>query len=74
MSSPKEILKKWIDALNDRDIDTLIDYYHPEAINDRVAAESPLEGWYSIKADFISFFTAFPNSYAKIENLMEHGE
>jgi len=64
----------WIEAFNSGNIKGLIDLYNPDAVNFQVAAGEPAVGIEKIKMDFEEFLRGFPNSYAKVENLMSDGE
>lgn len=70
----KEILSEWIKAFNDHDVEALTASYHPEAINYQVAAGEPLIGREKIRDDLINFFSAFPDVYADVENLIGDGD
>ena len=70
MSDSKQLLKQWIDAFNAADINALVACYHPEAVNYQVATKEPVVGIVGIRSDFETFFKAFPDSYAKVENLI----
>lgn len=74
MSEPKRLLQIWIDAFNRRDTETLTGLYHPEAVNFQVAAGEPARGIERIGADLAEFFKGFPDSYAKVENILADGE
>ena len=70
MSKSTELLQNWIDAFNAHDVDALVEGYSPEAVNLQVAVGEPVIGTDGIKDDFEAFFSAFPDTYAKVENLM----
>jgi hypothetical protein len=70
--SPKEVLKKWIDAFNKADVTALVDLYHDDAINHQVAND-PIEGKAAIKKMFeIEFANA--TMVCAPENIFEDGE
>jgi len=74
ITSPKELLKEWIDAFNKHHVEALINLYHVDAVNYQVAAGEPVVGIEKIKDDFLSVFKAFPDVYAEVENIMEDGQ
>jgi steroid delta-isomerase-like uncharacterized protein len=69
----KTLLAKWIEAFNRHDVDVVASYYHDDAVNWQVADE-PVAGKAQIRAMLAAFFAAFPDSYARVENLMGDGE
>ena len=72
MMEPKEILKKWIDAFNNADIDTLGNLYSDTAINHQVALE-PVFGQEAIKKMF-AFEFAQTEMVCIPENILQDGE
>jgi len=38
--APKEIVNKWVDAFNARDVEAIVSLYHKDAVNHQVANES----------------------------------
>jgi steroid delta-isomerase-like uncharacterized protein len=74
MAGSLELLRKWIDAFNGHDIDALVGFYHPEAVNSQVAAGDPARGIEKIRSDFEEFFRGFPDSFANAENIMADGD
>ncbi|NNE97507.1 MAG: SnoaL-like domain-containing protein [Pyrinomonadaceae bacterium] len=70
MSDSKRLLQNWIDAFNAHDIEALVECYDEDAINFQVATGQPVIGIVKIREDFESFFAAFPDTYAKVENLI----
>ena len=72
--SPKEVLKKWAEAMNTHDVETLVSVYHDDAINLQVAIGQPLVGKEAIRKDFAEFFGNIPDTFTKVENLFEDGE
>ena len=40
MPAPKEIVNKWVDAFNARDVEAIVSLYHKDAVNHQVANES----------------------------------
>ncbi len=73
MTDSKALLLAWIDAFNRHDVDALVECYTPEAVNFQVAAGGPRVGTDDIRADFESFFSAFPDTYARVENILADG-
>lgn len=74
MSSNKELLQKWIDAFNRKDLDAVVDCYAEDAVNFQVAAGEPSIGHEQIRKDTAEFFKGFPDSWAKVENIMSEGD
>ncbi len=74
MNKPKKLLQIWIEAFAANDLATLVTLYHPDAVNYQVAAGEPAVGLERIKTDFEEFFRGFPDSYARVENLMADGD
>lgn len=74
MNSPKEIMLKWIEAMNVHDAELATSVYHEDAINLQVAIGKPLIGKDAIRKDFIEFFQNNPDTFTKVENLFEDGE
>ncbi|PWS31902.1 nuclear transport factor 2 family protein [Pedobacter paludis] len=71
-TSPKEILKLWIEAFNKTDIETLIDLYAEDAINHQVA-NNPVEGKPTIREMFENEF-ANADMLCQPEHIFEDGE
>jgi steroid delta-isomerase-like uncharacterized protein len=74
MKTPKEVLRKWVDAINNRDAQAVAECYHEDAVNTQIAIGIPINGRDAIYQDLKEFFTAFPDNYTNIENLFEDGE
>lgn len=74
MTTPKNVLLKWIDALNSHDANMAANLYHDDAVNLQVAIGKPLEGKKAILNDFYEFFKVTPDTTTKVENLFEDGE
>ena len=70
MNESKELLQKWIDAFNSKDIEAVMNCYAGDAVNFQVAAGEPAVGHTQIRQDTEEFFKGFPDSWAKIENLL----
>ncbi|HYF68883.1 MAG TPA: nuclear transport factor 2 family protein [Ohtaekwangia sp.] len=70
--TPKETLRKWIDAFNKADLETISDLYADHAINHQVANE-PVEGKLAIKQMFATEFAAAEMTCIP-ENIFEDGE
>lgn len=68
---PKEVVKKWVNAFNNADIEKLVALYAPEAVNHQVANES-LKGKEEIKKMFKKEFAAAQMTCI-IENIFEDG-
>ncbi len=74
MSNSKKLLQNWIDAFNRKDLEAVIGCYAENAVNFQVAAGEPATGREQIKKDTAEFFKGFPDSWAKVENLMDDGD
>ena len=69
---PKELVYKWVELFNKKDIDELVKLYHEHAINHQVANE-PVEGKIAIKEMFVNEF-ATADMTCIIENIFADGE
>jgi limonene-1,2-epoxide hydrolase len=69
---PREIVQAWVEAFNRQDVDTLANFYAPDAINHQVA-DSPIEGREAIRSMFATGFASFDMTCI-VENLFEDGE
>lgn len=70
MKNSKELLQIWIEAFNKKDLETVIKCYSEDAVNFQVATGEPSIGKEQIRKDTAEFFKGFPDSWAKIENLI----
>ncbi|MEC7225407.1 MAG: nuclear transport factor 2 family protein [Candidatus Latescibacterota bacterium] len=70
--SPKEIVKKWVEAFNEGDAEKLSSFYSTNAINHQVANE-PIEGKEAIQNMFMEEF-ANANMVCIVENIFEDGQ
>jgi len=70
MSDSKELLQKWIDAFNSKDIEAVMNCYAEDAVNFQVAAGESARGHAQIRRDTLAFFKGFPDSWATVENLL----
>lgn len=70
--SPKQVVQKWVEAFNKKDILGLADLYTETAINHQVNTE-PLHGRESIKKMFVDEF-AKAEMVCIVENIFEDGE
>jgi steroid delta-isomerase-like uncharacterized protein len=70
----KELLQKWIDAFQRRDLEAVVACYAPEAVNFQVAAGAPAEGREQIARDTAEFFQGFPDAWSRVENLIADGD
>jgi len=70
--SPKDVVRKWVEAFNRADIAALSDCYAPDAVNHQVVAD-PLVGREAITAMFSREF-ARAKMVCLIENLFGDGE
>lgn len=71
-SSPSQTIRKWVEAFNHADADTLARFYAKDAINHQVA-EDPVKGREAIHRMFVEEFGRAPMTCI-VENLFEDGE
>jgi limonene-1,2-epoxide hydrolase len=69
---PKEVIAAWVEAFNRQDVERLVSFYAPQAINHQVA-ESPVQGRAAIGKMFADGF-ASTRMLCVVENLFEDGE
>jgi ketosteroid isomerase-like protein len=69
---PKEVVLRFVDAFNRRDVEELAALYENDAVNHQVA-ESPVEGRAAIREMFRKGFAA-AQMVCIVENLFEDGE
>jgi steroid delta-isomerase-like uncharacterized protein len=74
MRSAREVILAWVDAFNRRDAEAAAALYHDDATNLQVAIGQPLVGRAAILEDLRAFFRAFPDSFTKVEGMLEDGE
>ncbi|HXB45199.1 MAG TPA: nuclear transport factor 2 family protein [Puia sp.] len=67
--TPKQLVANWVEAFNNKDVETLADFYDDDAINHQVANE-PLQGKTAIKQMFADGFRA-AEMHCMIENIFE---
>jgi steroid delta-isomerase-like uncharacterized protein len=72
--TPKDVLRKWVEAFSRRDADALAPLYHPEATNHQVAPGEPAVGREVIIRVARGLFAAFPHSFTRVEAMHEAGE
>ena len=70
--SPRELVRLWVDAFNERDVDALSAFYADDAVNHQVA-ESPVHGRDAIRDMFASGFAKF-EMVCIPENIFQDGE
>jgi limonene-1,2-epoxide hydrolase len=70
--SPKQIIKKFVEAFNQTDVTALTELYHEDAINHQVNSE-PLVGKAAIKKMFEEEFSR-TEMVCIVENIFEDGE
>lgn len=70
--NPKEIVKQWVEAFNNTDVEAIISLYDENAVNHQVANE-PVVGRQAIKAMFENEFAA-AEMVCIVENLFEDGQ
>ncbi len=73
MSSPRDVLAQWVAAFNAHDARAAAALYHDDATNWQVAAGDPVVGREAILKDLVSFFSAFPDSFTRVENFCATG-
>lgn len=69
---PKEIIAKWVQAFNNKDVEALADFYHDDAINHQVANE-PVVGKAAIRQMFADDF-AKAEMVCIVENIFEDND
>ena len=69
--TPKELVKKWVNAFNSQNVEELSNLYAENAINHQVANE-PVEGKEAIKKMFVIEF-ARAEMTCIVENIFEDG-
>jgi steroid delta-isomerase-like uncharacterized protein len=69
----RAVLNEWIVAFAARDPDRVAALYDADAVNWQVADE-PVVGRQNIRTMLAQFFTAFPDSYTNVENIMVDGD
>ncbi len=69
---PKEVLRKFVEAFNNADVDGLADLYSDYAVNHQVA-EKPVKGREAIRRMFANGF-AQAKMTCIVENMFEDGE
>lgn len=72
MLSPKEVVCRWVDAFNCRDVEAIVSLYHEDAVNHQVA-NAPVAGAGAIREMFTAEFAAAEMT-AIVENIFEDGQ
>lgn len=70
--TPRELIRRWVEHFNARDVDGLAAMYHVDAVNHQVALE-PVVGRDAITRMFADGFTA-AEMVCIVENIFEEGE
>jgi limonene-1,2-epoxide hydrolase len=70
--SPREVVRRWVEAFNREDADALASMYAEDAVNHQVA-ESPVEGREAIRRMFAEGFAA-ARMVCVVESLLADGE
>jgi limonene-1,2-epoxide hydrolase len=70
--APKEIVNKWVDAFNARDVEAIVSLYHKDAVNHQVANES-VAGRDAIREMFTNEFST-AKMVCIVENILEDGQ
>lgn len=70
--TPKDMVRKFVDAFNQKDVAALASLYAKNAVNHQVA-ESPVEGREAIREMFVQSF-AQAEMVCIVENIFEDGE
>lgn len=71
-TSPRDVVRRWVEAFNREDVDALAAMYAEDAVNHQVA-ESPVEGREAIRRMFAEGFAA-ARMVCVVESLFEEGE
>lgn len=74
MYKSAELLQKWIEAFNRKDLDAVVSCYAADAVSFQVATGEPSVGAEQIRRDTLEFFKGFPDAWARVENLMADGD
>ena len=69
--SPKQVVRRWVDAFNAQDPEALAELYHEDAVNHQVAND-PVRGAAAIREMFVQEFSA-ARMVCIVENLFEDG-
>src|SRR5262245_17906221 len=69
----REVMAAWEDAWNRHEPEALAALYHDDAVNHQVAFGEPRVGRAAMLEDFRAFFTAFPDSFTRVEVLLIDG-
>lgn len=70
----KGLLQKWIDAFQRCDSDAVAECYADDAVNLQVAVGVPDVGKEAIRSGNNAFFSAFPDAWSRVENLVSEGD
>ena len=70
--TPKELIRKWVDAFNEANADKLSELYHDDAINHQVTNE-PVVGKAAIREMFVGEFNQ-ADMTCIVENIFEDGD
>ena len=65
MSNSKELLQKWIEAFNAKDLETVVNCYAEDAVNFQIATGEPSIGHEQIRIDTAEFFKGFSRCLGK---------
>ncbi len=71
---PKQLLELWIEDFQRCDAQAVADRYAADAFNFQVATGRPDVGKGSIHLGLVEFFTAFPDAWSVVENLIGDGD
>jgi len=69
MSEAIEVAKKWLNAMNEYDVDQMSAICWEDAVGDEVAEPPPAEGRDRIANSYQELFAGFPDSKAEILNI-----
>ena len=72
MLSPKQVVRRWVDAFNSGDAEAVAGLYHEDAVNHQVA-NAPVEGVEAIRRMFREEFAA-AEMVCIVENIFEDGQ
>jgi steroid delta-isomerase-like uncharacterized protein len=70
MNDSRELLYKWIDAFERKDLAAVTDCYAEDAVNFQIATGEPAVGREQIRRDAMEFFKGFPDAWARVENII----
>ena len=75
MNDPVKISEKWLEAMNEHDVDGMSVLCWEDAVGEEIAEPILSRGWEQIAKSYRELFTAFPDCTCNIENIFSgHGQ